>query len=88
MMEWYQHILMPCFLQASDSSFMMSRLKGVFATLQSVYFDGNRLKPSWCLVVMVMYFIPAAFAIRTHLSASNFTGLNWPWNFSYSSTGI
>ena len=33
-------------------------------------------KPSWCLLVMVMYFIPAALASLTHSSASNLTGLN------------
>lgn len=45
-------------------------------------------KPSWCLDVMVMYFIPAFFATATHSSALNFTGLNCDANFSYSRTGI
>jgi len=31
-------------------------------------------KPSWCLAVMTMYFMPASFAICTHRSASNSVG--------------
>ncbi len=45
-------------------------------------------KPSWCLLVITMYFIPASSAICTHSSALNFTGLNWVASCSYSFTGI
>jgi len=57
-------------------------------TSKSVYLESNRQKPSWCLEVMTMYFIPAPAAARTHASASNFVGLNWVRNLSYSSSGI
>ena len=33
-------------------------------------------KPSWCFDVIVMYFMPAAFAIATQDAGSYFTGLN------------
>ena len=45
-------------------------------------------KPSWCLAVIVTYFIPASLARRTHSLASKRTGLNWEASFSYSPTGI
>ena len=32
-------------------------------------------KPSWCFVVKTRYFMPAAFATRTHSSASKPVGL-------------
>ena len=32
-------------------------------------------KPSWCLVVMTKYFIPAAFAALAHTVGLNFFGL-------------
>ena len=35
-----------------------------------------------------MYFMPASFAAPTILAASNFTGLNWGANFSYSARGM
>jgi hypothetical protein len=66
----------------------MSRLKGVPPTSQSVHFESNRQKPSWCLLVITRYFIPAAAAVFAHSSASNFTGSKRGWSFSYSSTGI
>ena len=67
---------------------MMSRWKGVPITSQSVSLESNRQKPSWCLVVMTTYFMPAALAMRAHLRASNFTGLNCFWSGSYSAGGI
>ena len=70
MMEWYQHKVIPSFLQASESSFRMSRRKGVDITSKSVSFESKRQKPSWCLLVMTMYFIPASFARRTQAAAS------------------
>src|SRR6266496_3280054 len=45
-------------------------------------------KPSWCLLVITIYFIPASCAICTHSSALNFTGLNCFASCSYSFTGI
>ena len=45
-------------------------------------------KPSWCLLVITMYFMPASSAIWTHSSALNFTGLNCVASCSYSATGI
>src|SRR5438128_2679323 len=80
---------MPCFLHAADSSFMGSRLNGVASWMfQGVTFVGHMQKPSWCLLVMTMYRIPAERATPAHASASNFVGLNWPANFSYSGIGI
>ena len=43
----------------------MSRRKGVLATSQSVSLESHRQKPSWCLLVITMYRMPAAFAIAT-----------------------
>ena len=45
-------------------------------------------KPSWCLLVMTRYFMPAFLATATHCLASNFTGLNRRANCSYWETGI
>ena len=39
-------------------------------------------KPSWCLLVIVMYFMPAALAIETHWAASNSVGLKNAGSFS------
>ena len=43
---------------------------------QSDCLVANMAKPSWCLLVMVMYFMPAALASATHSAASNSVGLN------------
>ena len=51
-------------------------------------FVANMAKPSWCLLVMVMYFMPAFFAMETHSAASNWAGLNFAGSFSYSAIGI
>ena len=51
-------------------------------------FESNSAKPSWCLDVITMYFMPASFASWTQASASNFTGLNCLASCSYSGTGI
>src|SRR5262245_30307985 len=88
MIEWYQQMVMFWRRQAAAISFMMSRWKGVDMTSQSVYLLSKRQKPSWCLLVITMYFMPAALARRTQASASNFTGLNWVLYFSYSASGI
>jgi len=61
---------------------MMSRPYGVAITSHSVCFESNSAKPSWCLVVMTMYFIPACLAMRTQASGSNFVGLKRDWNRS------
>ena len=54
---------MPPRAQASASSFRMSRLNGVASTmLYGLALDLNMAKPSWCLDVMTMYFMPASFA--------------------------
>ena len=51
-------------------------MKGVQSTmLYGVTREPNIEKPSWCRAVMVMYFMPAALAVATHVRASNFTGL-------------
>ena len=55
---------------------------------QSEAFESNMAKPSWCLEVMTMYFMPASLAVRTHSSALNFTGLNSLAYSRYSATGI
>src|SRR6185369_1998533 len=44
--------------------------------------------PSWCLLVIVMYRMPADFASDTHCAGSYFTGLNRAASFSYSAMGI
>ena len=44
-----------------------------------LYFDALEryiAKPSQCLAVITMYFMPAALAMPTHSSALNLTGLN------------
>ena len=56
--------------------------------LYGLAFESNIAKPSWCLLVMTMYFMPASFASCTQASALNLTGLNWPASCSYSFTGI
>src|SRR3954454_19281602 len=62
---------------------------GVASTMSyDVSLLSNMQKPSWCLLVTVRYFIPAALASLTHSSASNFTGLNRGGSFSYSEIGI
>ena len=53
---------------------------------QSDTFESNIAKPSWCLLVIVMYFIPAAFTSATHAAGSNFTGSNCGASVSYSET--
>src|ERR1035438_8299663 len=74
---------------AAASSLSGSRLKGVASTmLYFVTLEPNMAKPSWCLLVMTMYFIPASSASFTHSSALNFTGLNCEASCSYSFTGI
>ena len=45
-------------------------------------------KPSWCLLVIVMYFIPARLASATIACALKWVGLNCGANFSYSLTGM
>ena len=69
---------MPASLQAAASSLSGSRGKGVDFRHQSVNCERYMPKPSWCLLVMTMYFMPASLAIFTHSAASNFTGLNFP----------
>jgi hypothetical protein len=44
--------------------------------------ESNIAKPSWCLLVIVMYFMPAALARDTHSAGSNSVGLNRPGSFS------
>ena len=39
-------------------------------------FDAYIAKPSQCLAVITMYFMPAAWAMAAHSSARNLTGLN------------
>lgn len=42
---------------------------------RKMYVYGS-LSPSWCLAVIIKYFIPASFAMRTHSSALYCVGLN------------
>ena len=88
MIEWYQHWTSPCFRTAVESSRMTSRLQGVERMQKSVSFESNRQNPSWCLVVMVTYFIPASFAIPAHLSGSKSVGSKRPTSLSYSPIGM
>ncbi len=37
-------------------------------------FVPHMAKPSWCLLVIVMYFMPAALASETHSAALNAVG--------------
>ena len=48
----------------------------------------NIAKPSWCLDVMMMYFIPASLASCTMASASNPEGLNDAARDMYSLYGM
>src|SRR5437588_8775411 len=80
---------MPCFLQAAASSLSGSRPNGdAFMMFQSEAWESNMANPSWCFEVMMMYFMPACFARRTHSSALYFMGLNSLANWRYSATGI
>ena len=55
---------------------MGSRLKGVPATmLKSFAFESYMAKPSWCLEVMTMYFMPADLARATMSWAEKPVGL-------------
>src|SRR5258708_40197658 len=66
-----------------------SRPIGVASTpLIGLVFDLKSEKPSWCLDVMTMYFIPASFARRTHSSALYLMGLNCFARLAYSGAGI
>ena len=69
---------MPYFRQAAASSSSGSRPNGVasYDVAVGLAFEWNIAKPSWCLEVMTMYFMPASLAMRTHSSALNLTGLN------------
>jgi hypothetical protein len=50
-------------------------------------FESKMANPSWCLDVMMMYFIPASLAIRAHSSALKRVGLK-AWTYaSYSGIG-
>ena len=66
---------MPAFLQAAASSFIGSRLNGVDMMPQSVSFVSNMAKPSWCLLVMTMYFMPASLAIAHPLLGVELDGI-------------
>ena len=79
---------MPSARNASRNSRTMSRPNGVFVDFQSVSFESNRQKPSWCLAVSTAYFMPACFARRAHARASKSTGLNSSKNGLYCSSGI
>ena len=80
---------MPSLAQAADSSLRMSRFEGVASTAsQRLTVESKSAKPSWCLEVITMYFMPASCASRTQASASNFTGFHCFASCSYSPTGI
>ena len=68
---------MPCLRHSSASSLRGSRLKGVAATmLKGFALESNMAKPSWCLAVMTMYFMPADLARATMSCALKPVGLN------------
>ena len=68
---------MPCRFASSASSRSGSRLNGVASTmLNALAFESNIAKPSWCLAVITMYFMPAALASDTQACASNRVGSN------------
>src|SRR5579872_4482906 len=79
---------MPASLQAAANSFNGSRPNGVDLMHQSVSAELYIPNPSWCLLVMTMYFIPAFFAMATQWRASNFTGLNCGTSLAYCESGI
>jgi len=56
--------------------------------LKEFALESNMAKPSWCLAVMTMYFIPAALARATISRALKLVGLNWRARALYSATGI
>ena len=79
----------PCRLQASDSSFIGSRLNGVAVMFHpSLSFVGHMQKPSWCLVVMQRYLIPALAIDFTHASASKSGASNVPTRGAYWDVGM
>ena len=49
---------------------------GVRWTSQSESFESHSAKPSWCLLVMTTYFIPASRASFAHSAGSYSVGLN------------
>jgi len=67
---------------ACTSSCPLPLRKGLLFTECWVYFDGQRQNPSWCLLVMTRYFMPALWAIFTHSLASNLSGLKRSLSFS------
>src|SRR3972149_3121461 len=88
LIEWYQHGVTPLARQAAAISFMMSRLNGVDITSNSLTFESNSAKPSWCLLVITRYFAPAPAAAFANASAENLVGLNRARSVSYSPIGI
>ena len=80
---------MPCRWQAAASSCMGSRWKGVASTmLYLLALELNMAKPSWCLAVITMYFMPGILGDRHPLVGVEPHGLNSRRSFSYSATGI
>ena len=74
---------MPCRRHSSASAPITSRPYGVRSAMsQSETFESNIAKPSWCLAVIVMYRMPAAFTSETHSFASKSTGLKKSATFS------
>ena len=66
---------MPCLRHSSASSRSGSRWNGVACDdVEGFAFESNMAKPSWCLAVMTMYFMPADFASATMSCALNAWG--------------
>jgi len=49
--------------------------QGLFLTECSVYLLGHRQKPSWCLAVRIIIFMPASLQTLTHCRLSSCVGL-------------
>lgn len=74
---------------ARESSASGSRLKGVTAMFQSSFWRvGHMQKPSWCFVVIAMYFTPARCMSAAQASASNLAGLKRPVSALYCELGM
>ena len=70
------------FGRKASKTYLAMSLRGLsakgpaLATEKSVYSVSNMQKPSWCLVVKIMYFMPASSNTSAHCSGLKFTGLN------------
>jgi hypothetical protein len=66
----------------------MSRRGPSLTELYGLALESQRLNPSWCRVVMTMYFMPAFFASAAHSRGAPGFGANVAASFSYSGMGM